>query len=195
MNLFNEKGLGVRKNKVLSSAKKNSSKLSNLKELSQLEKIVGEFMQYWGFKEIHGRIWTHLYTSFQPLDSVELMKRLKVSKGLMSLALRELLRYKVIQKEHIGRHGSTFYSARTDLLSVINHVLLHREVKMLSKALSAARNLNKIESNKAQAHQLSLEKVNSLVDLTEMALGLLKGLMQQDPFQLSTIEKLTEEKQ
>jgi DNA-binding transcriptional regulator GbsR (MarR family) len=56
-------------------------------ELKQLELSVAQFMQYWGFKKIHGRIWTHLFTSQKPLDSITLMSRLKVSKGLMSLAI------------------------------------------------------------------------------------------------------------
>ena len=97
-------------------------------ELKELESLVGEFIQYWGFKKIHGRIWAHLYTSTTPLDSQTLISRLKVSKGLMSLAMRDLLEYDVIQPVRTGKHGVTFYQANPDLMFVITNVLRKRDL-------------------------------------------------------------------
>ena len=47
-------------------------------EIYKLEEAVGNFMQYWGFKKIRGRMWVHLFAANQPLDSEELMKRLHI---------------------------------------------------------------------------------------------------------------------
>src|SRR5258708_3849854 len=65
-------------------------------EIESLSNEIGKFIHHWGFKKIHGKIWTHLYLSETPLDAGTLMKRLDVSKALMSLSLRDLLKYKVI---------------------------------------------------------------------------------------------------
>ena len=149
-------------------------------ELHELEVIVGQFMEYWGFKEIHGRIWTHLFTSKNPLDSIELMTRLEVSKGLMSIAIRDLLDHDVVKADHVGRHGSTFYKANPDLMAVISNVLKNREAKMLSKAKKASENLMKIKPEKLDSFGLSVEKVKNVLELATSGQLLLQMFLEED---------------
>jgi len=112
-----------------------------LNQLRKIDDLVGEFISYWGFKKIHGRIWLHLYTCKQPLDTAALMKRLKVSKGLMSIAIRELLDFEVILSVSTGAHGTVFYEANPDLQTVILNVLKNREQIMLAKTFTASHEL------------------------------------------------------
>ncbi len=149
-------------------------------ELLELEKIVGQFMEYWGFKNIHGRIWTHLYTSKLPLDSIELMARLKVSKGLMSLALRDLVEYEVILSDHIGRHGTTFYRANSNLLSVITNVLENRETQMLKQAKKSCETLQRVKPQSLEKAGLDAEKIQSILNLTQSAQILLQTFLMQE---------------
>lgn len=102
-------------------------------ELQSLDQSIGEFMEYWGFKKIHGRVWLHLYLSEEPLDVSTLMSRLKVSKALMSFCMRELLDYKVILESGSAKHGTVLYIANPDLFSVIRNVLRSRERTLLAK--------------------------------------------------------------
>ncbi len=149
-------------------------------ELLKLESIVGLFMEYWGFKKIHGRIWTHLFTSKLPLDSIELMSRLKVSKGLMSIAIRDLLDYDVIKISHVGRHGSTFYRANTDLIAVISNVLKKRELKMLSDAKKASEDLLRIRPEKLNGFGLDIDKIQKVLELTTSGQLILQMFLEQD---------------
>jgi len=150
------------------------------KSLFELESAIGEFMQYWGFKSMHGRIWTHLFTSEQALDSIELMKRLKVSKGLMSLAIRDLLEYEVILIDHVGRHGATFYKANPEIFKVISNVLKNRETQMLLKARTAAESLHKINRKKLQTCGISDEKIKNVIEMTSSAQILLQAFLHQE---------------
>ncbi len=170
-------------------AAKLGSKLSSKSpaELFDLEIVVGQFMEYWGFKRIHGRIWTHLFTSKLPLDSIELMARLKVSKGLMSLAIRDLLDYGVIKTDHVGRHGSAFYIANPDLMTVISNVLKKRELKMLSDAKKASENLMKIKPEKLKGFNLDIEKIQSVLELTNSGQLLLQMFLEQDQSQATSL--------
>ena len=149
-------------------------------QLQELEKIVGQFMEYWGFKNIHGRIWTHLYTSKSPLDSTELMDRLGVSKGLMSIAIRDLLEYDVIKTDHVGRHGTVFFVANTDLLGVITNVLKVRESKMLSLAQKSCEALKKLKAQELEGAGIDADKIQSVLELTESAQLLLQTFLFQD---------------
>lgn len=146
-------------------------------ELRQLEEIVGQFIEYWGFKRIHGRIWAHLYTSDQPLDSQELMGRLKVSKGLMSIAIRDLIEFQVIEEAYVGKHGTVFYKANQDLMGVISNVLRTREVPMLGTTqitVESLLNLNPVELKEAG---ISAEKLNNVLNLTRSAQALLAAFL------------------
>lgn len=171
----------AKKNKLLA---KKTSKKQSLKpqkqlpsELFQLEKVVGEFMHYWGFKAIHGRIWTHLFVSSSPLDSLELMRRLQVSKGLMSLALRDLLDYDVILSDHVGKHGTTFYKANPDIIKVISNVLKKRELEMLKKAHQSALKLKNIM---IKNQEISGIQVDHVLEMTQTAQFLLSAFLNQD---------------
>ena len=148
-------------------------------ELRLLENVVGDFIQYWGFKKIHGRIWTHLFTSKVPLDTAGLMERLSVSKGLMSLAIRDLLDYNVIQISHQGKHGVTFYQANPDLMGVISNVLRARESVMLGSAQIAAGSLAQLKSQEIQHYEISLERVQMISNLVASAQILLHTFLSQ----------------
>jgi DNA-binding transcriptional regulator GbsR (MarR family) len=150
------------------------------KDLIQLEKVIGQFMEYWGFKSIHGRIWAHLYTSKKPLDSIELMDRLRVSKGLMSLAMRELVEYEVIKVDHVGRHGSAFYVSNPDILKVVTGVLRIREMKMITQAQKACEALQKLKMKELEAAGLEQQKIQSVLDLTVSAKFLLDAFLVQE---------------
>lgn len=150
-------------------------------EIFQLEDLVGDFMQYWGFKKIHGRIWVHLYTAKEPLDTFELLRRLGVSKGLLSLALRELMEHQVIQPEALSENGATTYSANPDLWHVITGVLRKREVPMLGAAFAAAEGLSRVSAKEMAAANLSSERVKSIKTLCQSAKGLLQGFLASDP--------------
>lgn len=160
----------------------NSSENFPPRPLRELEGLVGQFMEYWGFKNIHGRIWTHLYTSKVPLDSAELMDRLGVSKGLMSLAIRDLLEYEVIKNDHVGKHGTVFFVANPDLFAVITNVLRIRETKMLSQTQKACRTLKELKEQDLEKSKLDKERIQAVLDLTESAQTLLQTfLIQENP--------------
>ncbi len=161
--------------KSSAAPKTNSKRLPS--ELLQLEEIVGGFIEYWGFKKIHGRIWVHLFTSEKPLSSQELMARVKVSKGMMSIAVRDLIEYDVIQESFTGPHGTTFYQANSDLMGVISNVLRTRESAMLGAALITAQSLLKLKDNDLREAGISSERVGAVVALTSSAHTLLSTFL------------------
>ena len=92
-------------------------------ELIQLAESIGKFIEYWGFKSIHGRVWALLYLSARPLSSIELSRYLKVSKTLMSFSISVLRKYRVIQDAGKGIKRTQYFEANPDISSVILNVL------------------------------------------------------------------------
>lgn len=75
---------------------KNNRRLFVPAYIETLAEQVGSFIQYWGFKKIHGQIWTHVWLAKNPIDATTLVLRLEVSKALISLAIKDLVHYDVI---------------------------------------------------------------------------------------------------
>lgn len=141
------------------SAEKNSSIVSDLSNR------IGDFIEYWGFKKIHGRIWTHIYLAPKPIDATTLIKRLSVSKALVSLSIADLLAFQVIQEVGKGPRRTIYYAANPDLSSVIVNVLRLRERKMLSQMKSACQKLEDTTKSERLLHGIDCAKLEKLRDL------------------------------
>ena len=121
-----------------STKKHYSSKVMTIKtkanQLNLLAEQIGNFIEYWGFKKIHGQIWTHIYLSPTPLSALELIERLKVSKALISLAMKDLIHYRLLVQtaESLDRKNK-FYTASPNVFEAIRFVLETRELKMMNQ--------------------------------------------------------------
>lgn len=112
----------------------SSKKAKNQKtQLKSMASSVGDFIRYWGFRRIHGQLWTQIYLSQNALSGAELVKALGVSKALVSPALGELINYQLI--ECIEADGRTKkYTANPKVFEVIQKILKDRERSLIAKA-------------------------------------------------------------
>ena len=94
---------------------------------------IGRFIEYWGFKEIEGRIWAHILLSSKPLCANDLIERTGVSKGLISISISRLLEYNVIKIDSIVGRRTQYFQVNEDVTDVIKEVLKGREYKLLNQ--------------------------------------------------------------
>lgn len=140
-----------------------------LPEMQDLAEQVGEFIHYWGFKRVHGRIWTHLYIAQKPLDAADLVRQMKISKALVSISLRELLEFEVIEEVGKSSRGTHLYRTNPDILKVILSVLRQREKRILSRIHSAQESLEKTSKEDRAAHGMSDQNIAQLGQLVQKA--------------------------
>jgi hypothetical protein len=153
--------------------------------LDQLAFGIGKFIQYWGFKEIHGRIWTLLYLSPEPLSAVDLSRKLRVSKTLLSFSIAELLRYDVIVEAGKGTKRTLFFRANPQITSVIVRVLISRE-KPLMEALGHA-----FAGMDPADRQIDLSQLKKLGRLIHSAQAVLHGLIVSGSAGLELVDRLS----
>jgi DNA-binding transcriptional regulator GbsR (MarR family) len=155
-----------------------------IKEFESLASEVGTFIEYWGFKKIHGKIWVHLFLSNNPLDAAELMRRLQISKALVSISLRDLMDYNVILQKGKSVEGTLLYVANANIGEVISNVIKQREKKMLTKVLEAQKNLMNL--SKIEKHELNISdtKLKSLGKLVKNADSGIEALLHLKTFNL-----------
>lgn len=150
---------------------------TQLPELQELSEQIGEFIHYWGFKRVHGRIWTQLFLSDKPLDSADLVRQMKISKALVSISVRELLEYEVITEAGKSDRGTNLYSVNPDILQVILNVLRGREKRLLSRIQGAHEALERVSHEDKVANEISPERLGKLKQLVGDASSALEGLI------------------
>ena len=142
-----------------------------------LAKRVGAFIHYWGFKQIHGEIWSHLYLSSRPLAAIEFIERLKLSKAAISLAIKDLLADLVIVEQGRDERGYIVYEANPKLMDVITRILRKREKLMLSDILSAQSMVQSLDQNERKKFCINQDRVLLMGKLINLAQGTLNGII------------------
>jgi DNA-binding transcriptional regulator GbsR (MarR family) len=146
-------------------------------EVEELSEQIGEFIRYWGFKKIHGKIWLQIYLAEEPLDAAGLIARLGISKALVSMSINDLLGYRVILSRGKSVRGTQLYSANPDLMEAILGVLRARERKMLSRIQASYRQVQKAVSEVKKPLGVDAGKVEQLGELIDSAEDVLDAFL------------------
>jgi HTH-type transcriptional regulator, glycine betaine synthesis regulator len=143
------------------------------KELDDACLAVGSFIEYFGFKKIEGRIWTHTLLAKRDLCARDYMIRTGISKGLVSLSIARLVDYNVLSiSKEVGK--TQYYHVNIDIASVIKGVLRRRERKLLSQIDSSVSLLQNISQSESRNIDLKrLKYLKGLVNSAKMVLDMI----------------------
>jgi len=98
---------------------------------------VGDVIAFWGFKHNHGRIWALLYIRDEALTAADLQHELGLSKGAVSMLMRDLLEWGIADRGLEPESGTRCYTANTDLLTMITSMIRRREAGVIQRAQAA----------------------------------------------------------
>jgi DNA-binding transcriptional regulator GbsR (MarR family) len=139
---------------------------------------VGDFIEYWGFKHVHGRIWALLALRTDPISQAEIGRTLGVSRSLVSETVSELVGYGLVRPTSERRNAP--YEAVFDVWPTIADVLRSREWILLERAKSALEAaVLEAELRLARGMDLpwDLDRMRMLLKMTELFQSLLKFLI------------------
>ncbi|MBU6428641.1 MAG: hypothetical protein KGR26_06510 [Cyanobacteria bacterium REEB65] len=153
---------------------------------------IGSLMELWGFKRIHGALWTYLYLHDRPLDAQELREGLGISSGLVSMTLHELIRWGVVTRVVTAGLRRERYRAEPDIWRAIAKVLRERELFCLRLAVDelrqASETLEGIGAHRDAAS--SRQHIDELASLGELAGDLMDGLLQSGMLDIRRIRQV-----
>ncbi len=138
---------------------------------------IGEFIAYWGFKSIHGKLWTLLALRRQPQTQIALAQTLGVSRSLVSGSIAELQRFGLVRP--VSDHRNAPFEAVVDVWPTIADILRTREwmlVESVRLALEAA--IDEVRASPAHVREAyDVERMRLLLAMTESAQSVLKLLL------------------
>lgn len=149
----------------------------SITKLRKLSLSVGEFIRYWGFRRIHGAIWTQLYLSEDPLSCTDLTQRLDLSKALISPALEELLEYDLIYEVPGPNLKVKTYTAKEDVVSVIKNILKTRETQLIKQVNE---DYDRVKKVAAKSGGLSPQRLDNLEEMLLSANLMLQILVKEE---------------
>ncbi len=157
----------------------NNMTKQEIRKLYQLAQVVGTFIRYWGFRNIHGEIWTVLFLVKTPMAAVEIGRTLKASKALVSPALKQLLEEGLIIPAPSENSKIKRYQAVENVSGVIRDVLRRREQLMMADA--AAKHLALAEESTPDGglDQHRLEALGTMIQTANLGLA---SLVNEDAF-------------
>ncbi|WP_372366459.1 GbsR/MarR family transcriptional regulator [Candidatus Uabimicrobium sp. HlEnr_7] len=154
---------------------------------------IGGAIEFWGFKRNHGRVWCLLYIKNRPFSAIEIQEHLRLSKGAVSMIVRELETWKVVHRLRIDDNTAWHFVAETNLLQMITHVVNQRETGVISHICEQLENANAEAKSTVDFSENSLQRLEHLCRLSFLFREMLNMFLKADNFDmLFFLEKVEE---
>lgn len=117
----------------------------------------GRMGSAWGISRTMAEVHALLYVTGEPMNTDEIMERLAISRGNVSMSVRALLDWGVIQKTHIRGDRKDYFQAEQDVWAMLRAIArerIKREVDPLLQSLDEIRALTP-ETTKATPEDLA----------------------------------------
>jgi DNA-binding transcriptional regulator GbsR (MarR family) len=147
----------------------------------------GMMARAWGINPSMGELFALLYISGSLWTADALKERLNVSRGNVSMNLRELMAWGVVHKVHRPGERREFYRAETDVWTLFRRILSERKRRELDPTLVVLeRSVALLESENA-ADRARLDRIASLRRFFEQINGLATRLLTLAPDELDAL--------
>jgi DNA-binding transcriptional regulator GbsR (MarR family) len=141
----------------------------------------------WGINASMGELFALLYISGDLWTAEALKERLDVSRGNVSMNLRELMSWGVVHKVHRPGERREFYRAEADVWTLFRRILFERKRRELDPTLHVlGRTVALIESEPAP-DRARLDRIASLRRFFEQINGLATRLLTLEPDELDAL--------
>ncbi len=144
---------------------------------------VGTVIEFWGFKRNQGKVWALLYLRDAAMTAADVREELDLSKGAVSMILRELESWGVVQRMRRPGSQSWHFVAEVELMKMIGRVFRDREARVVRRVKEDLIEAERIATKKGDVPQAMLDRLTRmrrLAGLIERALDVFLSTAQLD---------------
>ena len=99
----------------------------------------GEMGSLWGINRTMAQVHALLFISPQPLCANDIMKELQISRGNVSMALRELIAWGIASRVHIKGERREFYTTEKDVWNLFRIIARERKKREVDPTIEVLR--------------------------------------------------------
>jgi len=149
----------------------------------------GEMGSRWGFNRTVGQMFALLTITPTPLNADQLSEALKISRGNVSMGLKELQSWRLVQRQHLPGDRKEYFSPAGSIWELARIVFEERRKRELTPTLSLLRS-QLLEAPQDSQERHAQEKMGEIYELLERMDGFANQLNELSPEQLTTLLSL-----
>ena len=152
----------------------------------------GEMGSRWGFNRTVGQIFALLVVSEKALSADDIASTLHVSRGNVSMAIKELSSWQLVRSKRLPNDRKDYYMASGSIWQLAMKVIEERRKRELEPTLSLLRDImmNSDSSNKTAPGEHALSQMKEIHDLLETTSRWTQDLAAMPETQLRTLMRL-----
>jgi len=149
----------------------------------------GEMGSRWGFNRTVGQMYGLLMISQEPLSAVQLSEALNISRGNVSMGIKELQSWRLVQVQHKPKDRKEYYSPAGSIWEMAIRVFEERRKREVDPTLSLLRD-NLLDEPANDQEVYAQEKMHEIHELLETITHWASELQSMSPDKLNTLMKL-----
>lgn len=145
----------------------------------------GEMGSLWGINRTMAQVHALLFISPEPLTANEIMDELQISRGNVSMALRELIAWGIVHRLHMKGERREYYTTEKDVWTMFRIIARERKKREVDPTIHVLRDsMADLKDLPADRGQYEREQIKSLLDFFETGVKVYEGLEAKNPSSL-----------
>ena len=142
----------------------------------------GEMGSLWGINRTMAQVHALLFISPEPLSANEIMDELQISRGNVSMALRELIAWGIVARVHLKGERREFYTTEKDVWTMFRIIVRERKKREIDPTMSVLReSMTALNDMPDSVGQYERAQIKSLLDFFEVGVAVYEELEARNP--------------
>ncbi len=159
----------------------------------------GQMANHWGINRTMAQIHALLMVSHEPLTADQVMEELQISRGNVSMNLRDLINWGIVRRTSVAGDRRDFFTTETDVWSMFQIILRERKKRELDPLMSRLDECLTLAGKKPEpgsaaeekaAHEAYVKRVSELRDFFNTFHRLSSVLLDNQPGSLAKAVKV-----
>ena len=149
----------------------------------------GEMGSRWGINRTVGQVYALLFVSAEPLNAEDLVEELSISRSNVSMALKELRNWRLLETVYVPGHRSEHFTAPEDVWQIFQTLAEERRRREVDPTLSMLRHAL-IHEPSSDGDKHALSRMGEMHDLIELATSWFDDVQKINPETLRKLMKM-----
>ncbi|MES2100140.1 MAG: GbsR/MarR family transcriptional regulator [Pseudomonadota bacterium] len=149
----------------------------------------GEMGSRWGINRTVGQIYALIFVAPEPLNADDIAERLEFSRSNVSMGLKELQSWRLVNLRHRSGDRREYFDAPSDAWEIFRTLAEERRRREIEPTLSMLRNAL-LEEPSTPEDRIALERMRGMHDLIELTTTWFDDMQRIDQQTLSRLMKM-----